>query len=228
MTRELEEFLPDDEESEKQETAFVDPAARMVGEVMLGSNSFLFPGSMVKGDRSKVEIGDESILMNKALVESTEKHPTALGDKTFISPGAELRGCSIKKGTMIGIDAVVLEGAEVGKNSIVGTNAIVPKGAEIPEGKVVLGQPAEIVRDVSDEDLEKIQEIRSNLMKRRKEFKMIEKRAERFNVNDTPKRPEEILEESKREMIKRSENKVPDLDDIRKRLEEESEKNYLF
>jgi len=228
MTRELEEFLPNDEESEKKEPAFVDPTARKVGEVMLGSNSFLFPGSMVRGDKSKVEIGEESILMNKASVESTEEHPATLGDKTFISPGADLRGCSIGRGTMVGIDAVVLKGAEIGKNSIVGTNAIVPAGAKIPDGKLVLGQPAEIIRDVSDEELEKIQDIRSDLMERRKEFKMIEKRAERFNLNDTPKRPQKILEENKRKMAETDKETVPDLDDIREKLKEESENKHLF
>jgi len=226
MTSELEEFLPDGEEEEG--TAFVDPAARTVGEVMLGSNSFLFPGSMVNGDRSKVEIGEDSILMNRASVESTEKHPTSLGDETFISPGADLRGCSIGKGTMIGIDAVVLEGAEIGEDAIIGTNAVVPEGMKIPDGKLVLGQPAEIVRDVSDEDLQKIDEIRSDLMDRRKEFKMIEKRAERFNVNDTPKRPQEILEENKQEMEKSDKKKIPDLSDIREKLKEESEDKHVF
>lgn len=226
MTRELEEFLPDDEE--EQETAFVDPAARTVGEVMLGSNSFLLPGSIVKGNRSQVEIGENSILMNRASVESTEKHPAALGDETFISPGADLRGCSIGKGTMVGIEAVVLEGAEIGENAIIGTDAVVPEGMKIPDGKLVLGQPAEIARDVSDEDLEKIEEIRSDLMERRKEFKMIEKRAERFNVNDFPKRPREILEENKRVMEDKDEKKVPDLSDIREKLKEESEDKHVF
>lgn len=228
MTSELEEFLPEDEGSEDEETAFVDPAARTVGEVMLGSNSFLYPGSMVKGDVSKVEIGEDSILMNNSSVEGTEEHPTSLGDKTFISPGADLRGCSIGKGTMVGIDAVVLEGAEVGEDAIVGTNAIVPEGKEIPDGKLALGQPAEVVRDVSEEELEKIKEIRSDLMGKRKEFKMIEERAERFNVNDTPKRPREILEENKREMAERDEKDVPDLNDIREKLKEESEDKHTF
>lgn len=220
--------MPDDEGSDEQETAFVDPAARTVGEVMLGSNSFLFPGSMVKGDKSKVEIGDDSILMSRASVESSQEHPAALGDKTFISPGADLRGCSIGKGTMVGIDAVVLEGAEIGENAIVGTNAIVPEGKKIPDGKLAMGQPAEVVRDVSEEDLEKIDKIRSDLMERRKEFKMIEKRAERFNVDDTPKRPREILEENKSELAERDEKNVPDLSDIREKLKDESEDNHVF
>ncbi len=228
MTRELEEFLPDSEESEEQEAPFVDPAARTVGEVMLGPNSFLFPGSMVKGDKSKVEIGEDSILMNRSSVEATEEHETILGDKTFLSPGAELKGCSIGKGTIVGIDAVVLEGAEIGKNAIVGTNAIVPEGKKIPDGKLVLGQPAEVVRDVSDEELKKIQDIRSDLMERRKEFKMIEKRAERFNVNDTPKRPREMLEEKKQEMTDKDQKDVPDLNDIREKLKEKSEDNHIF
>jgi len=228
MNSELEEFLPDDEESEKKEPAFVDPAARTVGEVMLGANSFLFPGSIVKGNMSKVEIGEDSILMNSSSLKSSEEHQTVLGNKTFISPGADLRGCTIGNGTMVGIDAVVLEGAEVGKNAIIGTNAIVPEGAKIPDGKLVLGQPAEIVRDVSDEELEKIQKIRSDLMERRKEFKMIEKRAERFNVNKTPKRPKEILEENKMEMTDSNKNNVPDLSEIREKLKEESEDKHVF
>ncbi|MFP4000438.1 MAG: gamma carbonic anhydrase family protein [Thermoplasmata archaeon] len=228
MTRELEEFLPDDEDSDEKEAAFVDPAARTVGEVMLGANSFVFPGSMIKGERSEVKIGEGSILMNNSSIQSTEQHPTTLEDRTFISPGADLRGCSIGKGSMVGIDAVVLDGAEVGENAIVGTNAIVPEGKKIPDGKLAMGQPAEIVRDVTEEEFEKIKQIRSDLMDKRKEFKMIEKRAERFKVNETPKRPREILEENKPELSEKNENNVPNLDDIREELKEKSEDDHVF
>ncbi len=229
MTSELEEFLPEGEGSEERGSAFVDPAARTVGDVMLGSNSILLPGSIIKGDKSRVEIGEDSILMNGVSVESTEAHTTDLADRTFVSPGADLKGCTIGKGSMVGIDAVVLEGVEVGENSIVGTNAIVPEGMNIPDGKLVMGQPAEIVRDVSEEELEQINKIRSDMMERRKEFKMIEKRAERFKVNETPKRPREILEEEQPGSTRGDEEKnVPDLSDIRERLKERSEDNHTF
>jgi len=227
MTQELEEFLPDSEDPEEKDTAFVDPGARTLGEVMLGSNSFLYPGSMVKAESSKVEIGDNSILMNKTSVESTEEHPTSLGKDSFVGPGADLKGCNVGNGAMVGMDAVVLEGAEIGDNSIVGSNAIVPEGMKIPDGKLVLGQPAEIVRDVSDEELEKIDEIRSDLMEKRREFKMIEKRAERFKVNDIPKRPREILEEKKQEFSEKEEE-VPDISDVKKKLRDLSEDNHTI
>ncbi|MBS3781680.1 MAG: gamma carbonic anhydrase family protein [Candidatus Thermoplasmatota archaeon] len=228
MTHELEKFLQDDKDSEEDDSPFIDPTARTVGDVILGKNAFLFPGSIIEGEESEVDVGEDSIVMNKASVRGTEKHPTSLGKGSFISPGASLIGCDVGKGAMVGIDAVVLEGAEIGENAIVGTNAIVPEGMEVPDKKLVLGQPAEIVRDVSEEELKKIEEIRSDLVWRRKEFKMIEKRAERFNVNETPKRPQEILEENKLEMADRDEKDVPDLDEVRKKLKDDSEDKHIF
>ncbi len=227
MNQELEEFLQSDDESEDN-SPFVDPTARTVGEVMLGENAFLFPGSLIEGDESEVEVGEDSIIMNKASVKGTKQHSTSVGKNAFISPGARLEGCNIGEGAMVGIDAVVLEGAEIGEKAIVGTNAIVPEGMEIPDKKLVLGQPAEIVRDVSDEELKKIDEIRSDLVWRRKEFNMIEKRAEKFDVDKIPKRPEEMLEEKKPDKPDMDEKDIPDWDDIRDKLKDEVEDKHIF
>ncbi len=224
MTRELEEFLPD--EGEEDDSPFLDPTARVVGEVEIGKNASLFPGSIVEGDESEVSLGEESIIMNKASIKSSKDHPVSIGKRSFISHGARLEGCSVESGALIGNDAVVMEGAEIGEGAIVGTNAIVPEGMEVPDGKLALGQPAEIVRDVSEEDLEKIDEIRSTMFDKRDEFKMIEKRGKEFDVFDKPKRPDEILKES--EVEKKEMKDVPDLEDIREKLDEMGEDNHTY
>ncbi|MBS3817840.1 MAG: gamma carbonic anhydrase family protein [Candidatus Thermoplasmatota archaeon] len=222
MTKELEEFLPDEDD----DTPFLDPTARVVGDVDIGGNAALFPGCMVEGDEDEVDIGDESIIMNKASIQATEDHPVSLKERSFISHGARLEGCEIGENSLVGLDAVVMEGAEVGKNAIVGTNAIVPEGMEVPDNKLVLGQPAEVVRDVSEEDLDKIDEIRETLTGKRDEFQMIEKRGERFDVFKTPKRPDELLDESE---IDREEMKeIPDLEKVREELKDLEEDTHTF
>ncbi|MFW5906958.1 MAG: gamma carbonic anhydrase family protein [Candidatus Natronoplasma sp.] len=223
MTEELEEFLPGKEE----DSAFLDPTARIVGEVEIGENAFLFPGSLIEGEESDVTIGDGSIMMNKSSVRSTKENPASIGKDAFIAHGARLRGCEIGEGSLVGMDAVVMEGAEVGKGAIVGTDAIVPEGMEVPDGKLVLGQPAEVIEDVSEEDLQKIDEIRERLQEKRDEFKMIEKRGQQFGVFEAPKRPDEILEERKAEM-KRVEEDVPDIEKVKEKLKELEEDHYSF
>ncbi len=220
--------MPGEDGSEIDDSPFVDPTARTVGDVAIGHNASLFPGSIVEADKSKVELGDDSILMNKAFVEGTEGHDTSVGEKAFISAGARLKGCDIGEGAMVGIDAVVLEGAEVGEEAIVGTNAIVPEGMEIPDRKLVLGQPAEIVRDVSDEELEKIDNIRSDLVGKRKEFKIIENRGNRFDVFDTPERPEELKEDMEVERPDTNGKEIPDLEEVREELKEKFDEDQIF
>ncbi|MEF8874640.1 MAG: gamma carbonic anhydrase family protein [Candidatus Thermoplasmatota archaeon] len=222
MTEELEESLPD----EKDDAPFLDPTASVVGEVEIGGNAFLFPGSIVEGDDSKVEVGEESIIMNKASVRSTEENPVSLGKGSFIAHGARLEGCSVGERTLVGMDAVVMEGAEVGEKAIVGTEAIVPEGMEVPDEKLVLGQPAEVVGDVSEEDLEEIEEIRAGLHEKRKEFQIIENRGERFDVFETPKRPKEILEENKVE--NREKKDIPDADKLDDKLKELEKDHHIF
>lgn len=224
MTKELEEFLP--EEGEENDSPFLDPTAQIVGEVEIEKNASLFPGSIVDGDDSEVNIREGSIIMNKALIKAAEDNPVSIGKRSFISHGARLEGCNVEKNALIGMDAVVMEGAVIGEDAIVGTNAIVPEGMKVPEKRLVLGQPAEIVREVSEDDLEKIAEIRSTLIDKREEFKMIEKRGKRFDVFDIPKRPEEILEESE---VKKNEMKdIPDLENIREELKKMGEDNHVY
>ena len=223
MTEELEDFLPNRGKGENDKSSFIDKTARIIGDVEIGSKVGLWPGAVIKGSESSVKIGEESTIMNGSFIQGTKKNPTNIDKKTFISSGARLKGCNIGEGALVGIDAVVLEGVNVGKKSIVGTNAIVPEGMEIPERSLVLGQPAEVVRDVTDEELQKIEEIKSHLSHKREEFKIMMDRGEEFNVFDTPKRPEEILSEHE----ELNSEELKDITDIEK-TKQESDDDLLY
>lgn len=200
MTDELEEFLPK-RKGDIDDSVFLDPTARVMGDVLISDNSSLWPGSVLDGEKSEIKVGENSIIMNKAIIESTAEHKVELGKNSFISPGAEIKGSKIGKDVMIGIDAVVMEDVEIGEGSIVGTDTIIPNGMKIPKNSIVRGRPAEIVGDVDEETLEELDEIRDRMFKKRDEYKLMMKRGEEYNVFDTPKRPKQILESKKEELV---------------------------
>ena len=200
MTDELEDFLPK-RKGEVDKSAFLDPTARIVGDVMIKDNSSLWPGSVLDGEKSKIEIGEDSIIMNNATIKSTEEHGVTLGDKTFVSPGARIRGVTIGKNVLVGIDAVIMEGAEIGEGSIIGTDTIVPQGMKVPENSIVRGQPAEVVGKVDEETIQDIENIRNKMFKKRDEYKIMMDRGKEFKVFDTPKRPKDILESKKKDLL---------------------------
>ncbi len=226
--RELEDVLPDKEkDSSLSDSPFLDPTARVVGKVTMGKRCGLFPGVQVRGEESSVNIGDDSIIMNDAVIEGTEEHEANIEKEAFISPGARLEGCDIGEGSLVSIDAVVMEGAKIGENAIVGRNAIVPEGMEVPDNSLVLGQPADVVRDVAEEDLEEIDELRREMTWKREEFLIMQERGERFDVYDEPKRPDEIRQEN--EMLNDSEiSGERDLEKMKKKLKEKLDEEANF
>ncbi|MFO7791977.1 MAG: gamma carbonic anhydrase family protein [Candidatus Saliniplasma sp.] len=200
MTDELEEFLPK-EKAQIDDSAFLDPTARIVGNVMVSNNSSLWPGSVLDGKKSKIDVGENSIIMNNATIKGTEDNLVKLGKNSFISPGARIKGSKIGKNVLVGLDAVVMEDAEIGEGSIIGTDTIVPQGMKIPDNSIVRGRPAEIVGEVDQETLEELDEIRDHMFKKRDEYKIMMKRGEEYDIFDTPKRPNEILESKKEELF---------------------------
>ncbi len=138
MTDELEDFLPK-RKGEVDKSAFLDPTAKIMGDVMLSDDSSLWPGSVLDGEKSKIKVQENSIVMNNATIKSTDEYSVTLGENSFISPGARIKGSNIGKDVLVGIDAVVMEGSDVGDGSIIGTDTIVPQGMKVPENPLWMG-----------------------------------------------------------------------------------------
>ncbi|MFW6196848.1 MAG: gamma carbonic anhydrase family protein [Thermoplasmatota archaeon] len=216
MTRKLKEYLPNRENMDIGESVFLDPTVRMVGDVTIREKANILTGSIIEADKSDVEIGEESVVMDGASIKSTEGHELTIGDRSLIGSGARLEGCKIGENSLVGIDAVVMEGAEIGDNAIVGTNAIVKEGSKVPDNTLVLGQPAEKIRDVSEEELDKINDIRSHVKWKSQEYKTMIERGEEFETFESPKRPDEIMEE---EINLDDVEERDDIDELKKELE---------
>ena len=133
--------------------AWVAPSAVVIGDVEIGSESSLWYGSVVRGDVHEIRIGARTNLQDLCVVHVTRgRFATYIGDEVTVGHRAVVHGCRVEDGALIGIAAIVLDGARVGAEALVGAGALVPPGMEVPEGTLVVGVPARVVRLLSAEE----------------------------------------------------------------------------
>ena len=136
------------------ESAFIHPQAAVTGNVIIGRNVYIGPGAALRGDWGGIEIADGCNVQENCTIHSFPGVTVVLEESAHIGHGAVIHGARIGRNALIGMNAVVMDHAVVGAGCIVGALTFVPSGMVIPERKVVVGAPAKIVRDVSDEMLQ--------------------------------------------------------------------------
>ncbi len=136
----------------KDRTAYVHSAAVVIGDVTLKKESSVWPGAVVRGDLSHIEIGERTNIQDGCLLHTTHL-PLIIGNDVTVGHGAILHSCDIGAGTLIGMGAIVLDAAKIGENCIIGAGTLIPPGKVIPARSVVMGNPFKITRNVTNEDL---------------------------------------------------------------------------
>jgi carbonic anhydrase/acetyltransferase-like protein (isoleucine patch superfamily) len=140
------------------ETVFIDPTARLIGDIVLGMGVSVWPFALLRADSNRILVGERSVLLDKVLIESPKDHPVVIEKDVLVSHGAILHGCVVREGAIVGIGAIILDGAEVGKHSAVGSGCVVPAGMKIPDHSLVLGIPARVVRTLNETDRRRSEE----------------------------------------------------------------------
>src|SRR5215213_7588084 len=135
------------------ETAFVHPQAAVTGNVVIGRDVYVGPGAAIRGDWGAVVIEDGCNVQEGCTVHMFPGITVVLEESAHVGHGAIVHGARIGRNALVGMNAVVMDGAVVGAGSVVGALCFVPADMRIPERKVVVGNPAKIVKDVSDEML---------------------------------------------------------------------------
>jgi len=135
------------------ETAFVHPQANVTGNVIIGKNVYIGPGAAIRGDWGKIVIEDGCNVQENCVLHMFPGTVMTLHKGAHIGHGAIVHGANIGENTLVGMNAVVMDDAQVGKGCIIGALCFVPAKMEIPDRKIVVGNPAKVVKDVSDEML---------------------------------------------------------------------------
>jgi phenylacetic acid degradation protein len=136
------------------ESAFIHPNATVTGNVIIGRDVYIGPGAAIRGDWGGVVIEDGCNVQESCTVHMFPGVTVVLEESAHIGHGAVIHGARICRNVLIGINAVIMDNATVGAGSIVGALSFVPAEMQIPERKVVVGNPAKIVKDVSDDMLD--------------------------------------------------------------------------
>ncbi len=134
-------------------SAFVHPNATVTGNVTIGRDVYIGPGAALRGDWGAIEVGEGCNVQEHCTIHMFPGVTVVLEPAAHIGHGAVIHGARIGANALIGMNAVVMDNATVGEGAIVGALCFVPAGFEVPARKVVVGNPARVVKDVSEEML---------------------------------------------------------------------------
>ncbi len=132
--------------------AWVATNATVVGDVILGEDASIWYGAVLRGDCGTITVGDGSNIQDNCVV---HEH-TTIGKRCTIGHGAIVHGCTIGDESMVGMGAIVLTGAKIGSHCLIGAGAVVTSKMDAPDGSLLLGNPAKIVKEVSPEMIAEI------------------------------------------------------------------------
>lgn len=142
-----------DRRPEIADDCFVAPSATVVGSVALHSGASIWFSAVLRGDVEQITVGANSNVQDGAVVHADHGVPAVIGAGVTIGHQATIHGCTIGDNSLIGINAVVLNKAKIGANCVIGANSLVPEGMEIPDGSLVMGSPAKVKRQLSEQEI---------------------------------------------------------------------------
>jgi phenylacetic acid degradation protein len=134
-------------------TAFLHPQAVLIGDVIVGARCYVGPGASLRGDMGRIVIAAGSNVQDNCVLHTFPGKAVLLEEESHIGHGAVLHGCTVKRGALVGINAVVMDDVVVGEESLVGAAAFVRAGFVVPPRTLVTGAPARVVRELTEKEV---------------------------------------------------------------------------
>jgi len=129
---------------------FIAPNATLIGDVVLGEHASIWFNVVIRADMETVNIGKNTNIQDGSILHVDTGFPMTIGRDVTVGHKVMLHGCTIGDNTLIGMNAVVLNGANIGKNCLIGANSLVTENMQVPDGHLVLGSPAKVVKALDD------------------------------------------------------------------------------
>jgi carbonic anhydrase/acetyltransferase-like protein (isoleucine patch superfamily) len=153
------------------DSAFVAAEATIIGDVILEEDTSVWPGAVLRGDNEPITIGRGSNVQEGTVMHTDIGCPLTLAKNVTVGHQAMLHGCTIGEGSLIGIQAVVLNNAVIGKNCLVGAGSVVTEGKVFPDNSLILGSPAKVVRELTPEAIEGLKASATHYVTKKNMFK---------------------------------------------------------
>jgi carbonic anhydrase/acetyltransferase-like protein (isoleucine patch superfamily) len=153
-------------------SAYIDPSAQVIGDVVIGEESSVWPNVTIRGDVNHIRIGNQTNVQDNAVIHvEHDIYPTIIGDRVTVGHSVTLHGCVVEDDCLIGIGAIVLNGAKIGRSTVIAAGALVPERMEVPPGSMVMGVPARVKRPLTPEEVERFRENAQNYVQYRATYR---------------------------------------------------------
>ncbi len=153
------------------DSAWVADNAQVIGDVHMASDSSVWFSSVVRGDTATIRIGEGTNIQDGSVLHADVGIPLTIGKHVTVGHMVQLHGCTIGDESLVGIGAIVLNGAKIGKNCLVGAGSLVTEGKEFPDGSMILGSPAKVVRQLTLEQIEGLRRSAQHYVNNKNRFK---------------------------------------------------------
>jgi phenylacetic acid degradation protein len=135
-------------------SSFVHPQATLIGDVVIGPRCYIGPGASLRGDMGRIVIGAGSNVQDNCVLHTFPAKEVRLDEESHIGHGAVLHGCTVLRGTLVGINAVIMDDVVLGEQSLVGAASFVRAGFVVPPRTLVMGAPARVIRELTDQEIQ--------------------------------------------------------------------------
>jgi len=139
--------------------AYVHPDATIIGDVVLEDGANVWPGAVLRGDVERILLGTQTSFQDNSVAHADPGFPVTIGRGCIVGHGVIVHGATIGARCLIGMGSTLLNGCEIGDESILGANSLVTQGKKFPPRSLIMGSPAKVVREVTDEDLKPLAEL---------------------------------------------------------------------
>jgi carbonic anhydrase/acetyltransferase-like protein (isoleucine patch superfamily) len=151
---------------------YIAEGVKLIGDVVIGTGSTVWFNAVLRGDMAPIMIGDRCNIQDGAIGHVNNNQPLHLEDEVSVGHGAIIHGCRIGKGTLIGMGAIVLNGADVGEYALIGAGSVVTENKTIPSYTLSLGTPAKVVRELTEQDLQRMKQTMEGYVTKGKEYRI--------------------------------------------------------
>jgi len=152
------------------DSAWIAETATIIGDVSIGEQASVWFGVTIRGDNTSITIGNRSNVQENSVLHVDPGFELTVGDDVTIGHQVMLHGCTIGDNCLIGIQSVVMNGATIGKNCLVGAGALITEGKSFPDGSLIVGVPAKVLRPLTEDEIKRLSGSAANYVTRAELF----------------------------------------------------------
>jgi carbonic anhydrase/acetyltransferase-like protein (isoleucine patch superfamily) len=152
------------------EKVFIAEGAKLIGRVRIGDYSSIWYNCVLRGDIDTITIGQRTNIQDLSVIHVNPEQPVVIEDDVSVGHSCVLHGCTIRRGSLIGMGTIILNDAEIAENCLVGAGSLIPERKVFPPNSLILGSPAKVVRELTAAEIQSIRSLGQRYMERGQEY----------------------------------------------------------